>query len=261
MRRVLTLCARELRSQLTSPVAWTVGGGFLLLAGYFFFNLVSQFSLMLSNYSMVAQLTQNPTLLDRISLNEVVIANLFRNLLVLFLFLIPVITMRSFAEERKQGTDELLLTAPVGPGQIVAGKYLGLVTVALALVFGSGVFVLVLRLYGNPETGPVWTGLLGLSLAAMALVALGMAVSAATESQVVAGVGSFVLFLMLFVVDWPAESVGGPTAKVLKGLSLPERFDGFGKGLISSPDVVYYLSLAALGLFAARAILSSQRWR
>ncbi len=261
MSRVLTLCARELRSQLTSPVAWTVGGGFLLLAGYFFFNLVSQFTVMLSNYSMVAQMTQNPTLLDRISLNEVVVANLFRNLLVLFLFLIPVITMRSFAEERKQGTDELLLTAPVGPGQIVAGKYLGLVTVVLALVLGSGMFVLVLLRYGDPEPGPVWTGLFGLSLAAMALVALGMAVSAATDSQVVAGVGSFVLFLMLFVIDWPAESVGGATAKVLKGLSLPERFEGFGKGLISSPDVVYYLSLIALGLFAARAILASQRWR
>lgn len=261
MRVVFTLCARELRSQVNSPIAWTVGGGFLLLAGYFFFNLVSQYSVMLSNYAVYAQISQNPGLLERISLNEIVIANLFRNLLVLFLFLIPVLTMRSFAEERKQGTDELLLTAPVGAGQIVAGKYLGIVGVALTMVLGSGIFVLVLLLYGNPEPGPVWTGLLGLCLAAMALVALGMAVSAATDSQVVAGVGSFVLFLMLFVIDWPAESVGGGTAKILKALSLPERFDGFGKGLISSPDVVYYLSLTALGLFAGRAILSSQRWR
>lgn len=261
MSRVWTLCLRELRSQLTSPVAWTVAAGFLLLAGYFFFNLVTQFSMILSNYSMYAQITQNPTLLDKVSLNEVVIANLFRNLLVLFLFIMPVLTMRSFAEERKQGTDELLLTAPVRAGQIVAGKYLGLLAVTFGLVAGCGVFVLVLLRYGNPERGPVLTGFVGLCLVAMALVALGMAVSAATDSQVVAGVGSFVLFLMLFVLDWPAETVGGLTGDVLKALSLPARFDPFSKGMIASPDVVYYLSLAALGLFTTRAIIASQRWR
>lgn len=261
MRGVLTLFLRELRSQLTSPVAWAVGAGFLLLAGYFFFNLVSQFSMILSNYEMYAQITQNPTLLAKVSLNEVVIANLFRNLLVLFLFMMPVITMRSFAEERKQGTDELLLTAPVRPGQIVAGKYLGLLAVVLSVVALCGLFVLVLLRYGDPEPGPVLTGFLGMILVAMALTALGMAVSAATDSQVVAGVGSFVLFLMLFVLDWPAETVGGVKGEVLKALSLPARFDAFSKGMIASPDVVYYLSLTALGLFSARAILASQRFR
>ncbi len=261
MSRVFVLCLRELRSQVFAVVGWAVGGGFLLVAGYFFFNLVTQYSIVLNNYSMYAQLTQNPALLDRLSLNEIVIANLFRNLLVVFLFMIPLITMRSFAEERKQGTDELLLTAPVTPGQIVAGKYLALVIVTLSILAASGFFVLILLRYGNPEIGPVWTGLLGLALAAMGLLALGMAVSACTESQIVAAVGSFVLFLLLFVVDWPAESLGGRAAEILKGLSLPERYDSFGKGLVSLPDVVYYLSLAALGLFVARAAVASQRWR
>ncbi len=261
MSRTLALALRELRSQVVSPVAWTLGAGYLLLAGYFFFNLVSQFSVMLSNTTMYAQLYQNPSLLDRVNLNEIVVANLFRNLLVLLLFLMPVLTMRSFAEERKLGTDELLLTAPVTPGQIVAGKYLGVLAVAWSLVAASGVFLLILFRYGDPEVGPVWTGMLGLALAAAALVPLGMAVSAATESQVVSGVGSFVLSLMLFVVDWPADTVGGRLGAALKGLSLPQHFDAFGKGLVGTPDVVYFLSLAALGFFAARAIVASQRWR
>lgn len=252
---------KELRSQIGSPVAWSVGAGFLLLAGYFFFNLVSQFSVMLSRYSLYAQMTSDPSLLERVNLNEVVVTNLFQNMLVLFLFIVPALTMRSFAEERKQGTDELLLTAPVTPGQVVAGKFAGVCAVVLALVVLSGFFIVVLLRYGDPEKGPVWTGLLGLALATAALVALGIAVSALTESQVVAAVGSFVLFLLLFVVEWPAESMEGASRAILKALSLPAHFESFGKGLISSPDVIYYLSLMALGLFAARTVIASQRWR
>jgi ABC-2 type transport system permease protein len=261
MKALLALFLKEVRSQVASPVAWTVGAGFLLLSGYFFFNLVSQFAVMLRSYTMYAQIYQNPSLLDRVNLNEMVVANLLRNLLVLFLFITPVLTMRSFAEERKQGTDELLLTAPVTPGQIVAGKLLGLLAITLALVVASGLFVLILFRYADPEAGPVWTGFLGLVLAGSALAALGLAVSSATDSQVVSGVGSFVLFLMLFVIDWPAESVGGRLGAVLKALSLPEHFEGFTKGLVTSPDILYYLSLVAIGVFTARAILASQRWR
>lgn len=261
MSRVWAICARELRSQIYSPVAWSVAAGFLFLLGYFFFNFVTQFDAALRNYELYAQVYQDPALLERVNLNALVVEALFQNALVLLLFLMPVLTMRSFAEERKRGTDELLLTAPVTPGQIVAGKYLGLLAVVLAIVCGTGLFLLILTRYGDPEVGPIWTGLIGLALAAAALVALGLAVSASTESQVVAGVGSFVLFLLLFVVSWPADSVGGVTGRVLEGLSLPSHFDPFSKGLLTSPDIVYCVSLVAIGLFTARAIVASQRWR
>jgi ABC-2 type transport system permease protein len=95
----------------------------------------------------------------------------------------------------------------------------------------------------------------------MALAALGIAVSAATDSQVVAGVGAFALFLMLFIVAWPAEAVGGAGGALLRGLSLPLRFESFRDGVVDSADVVYYVSLIALGLFTARALLASRRWR
>jgi ABC-2 type transport system permease protein len=261
MSRVGAVAAREIRSQVFSPVAWIVWTLFLFLAGWFFFSLVYQFSVIVENTAGYAEMMQNRELLERLNLNEMVIAGLFGNFLILFVFLIPALTMRSFAEERRQGTDELLLTAPVGPGQLVAGKYLGQLAVNGVLVAGAAFYVAVILHYGDPEKGPIVTGLLGLALVTCALTALGFAVSTLTDSQVVAAVSSFVLFLMLFVVDWPAESTEGAVRTFLKALSLPAHFEGFAKGNVASVDVAYFVSLAALGLFTARTAIASQRWR
>jgi len=103
--------------------------------------------------------------------------------------------------------------------------------------------------------------MLGLALVSAALLALGLAVSAATASQAVAGIGTFVLSLLLFALAWPAEAMGGTLGKVLGDLALPAHFDTFTKGLVTGGDVAYFVSLAALGLFVARALLASQRWR
>lgn len=257
MSRVWALAARELRSLVFSPIAWIVWTLFLFVAGWFFFSAVYQFSAIVATYAGMGQ----EGMLERFNLNDFVIAGLFQNLLVLFLFLIPALTMRGFADERRQGTDELLLTAPVTPGQIVAGKYLGLLAVSLVLVAGAGFYVFVLTRYGDPERGPILTGLLGLALALSALVALGFAVSTMTKSPVVAAVGSFVTFLLLFIVDWPSESTSGWLRTGLHALSLPGHFEGFARGTVASVDVAYFLSLVALGLFTARTTLASQRWR
>jgi len=259
--KVWALFVREVRSQFVSPTAWIVATAFVLLAGFFFFNLVLSYSVALSQYAQYAQLASDPSMLERVNLNEIVISNLYENLLVVLLFLMPAFTMRAFAEERKQGTDELILTSPVTPGQVVLAKFAGLAAIALVLVASTGFFLVILWRYGNPELGPALTGLLGLALAALAFTALGTAISTLTENQVVAAGGSFVVFLMLFVAHWPAESSEGWVRAVLNGLSMPAHFSEFGKGMIASPDVVYFVSLVALGLFSARAVLASQRFR
>ena len=261
MSRLWPLTVRELRTQLVSPVAWTVAAGFLLVAGYVFFNLVSQFGVLLRRATVVSQLYDNPGLLARLNLNDMVVARFMAYEMLLLVLVMPILTMRTLAEERRQGTDELLLTAPVGPGAIVTAKFLGVLVIAGAILAGSGSFLGILLQYGDPETGPMWTGLLGLALVASSLAALGVAVSATTDNQVVAGVGSLVLFLMLFVIDWPADTVGGALGAVLEGLSLSRHFESFRDGVLRSPDIVYFLSLTALGLFTARAVLASQRWR
>lgn len=261
MSKIFALVVREIRAQVFSPIAWIVWTLFLFLAGWFFFSLVYQFAVLVENTTGYAEMMQNHELLERLNLNEMVISGLFGNFLILFVFLIPVLTMRSFAEERKSGTDELLLTAPVTPGQVVAGKYLGQLAVTGVLVVAAMFYIAVILHYGDPERGPIVTGLLGLVLVVAALTALGFAVSTLTKSQVVAAVSAFVLFLMLFVVDWPAESTEGVSRTVLKALSLPAHFEGFAKGNVASVDVAYFVSLAALGLFAARTAIASQRWR
>ena len=261
MSRIYALIKRELRSQVFSPIAWIVWTLFLFLAGWFFFSLVYQFAVLVENYSSYAEMMQNREILDRINLNEMVISGLLSNFLLLFVFLIPALTMRSFAEERKAGTDELLLTAPISPGQLVAGKYLGQLAVSGVLVLAAGFYIEILLHYGDPEKGPIVTGLLGLALVVAALTAIGFAVSTVTKSQVVAAVSTFVLFLMLYVVDWPAESTEGIARTFLKALSLPAHFEGFAKGNVASVDVAYFVSLLALGLFTARTAIASQRWR
>jgi ABC-2 type transport system permease protein len=261
MSRVGALVAREVRSQVFSPVAWVVWTLFLFLAGWFFFSLVYQFIVVVDNAAGYAEMMQNREMLDRLNLNDLVISGLFGNLLLLLVFFVPVLTMRSFAEERKQGTDELLLTAPISPGELVAGKYLGLLAVTGVLVAAAGFYVGVLLRFGDPEKGPIATGLLGLLLVVAALTAIGFAISTLTKSQVVAAVSSFVVFLLLFVVDWPAESTDGVLREVLKALSLPGHFQGFARGAVSTVDVAYFVSLAAAGLFLARATIASQRWR
>ena len=261
MSRIGAVVAREIRTQVYSPIAWIVWTLFLFLAGWFFFSLVYQFVALVESTASYAEMMQNSQVMDRINLNDLVISGLFGNFLILFVFLIPALTMRSFAEERKNGTDELLLTAPATPGQIVAGKYLGLLAIASVLVLGAAFYIAVLLRYGDPERGPIGTGLLGLALVVAALTALGFAVSTVTKSQVVAAVSAFVVFLMLFVVDWPAESTEGLPRTILKALSLPAHFEGFARGNVSSVDVAYFVSLAALGLFTARTAIASQRWR
>ena len=260
MRGVLAIWTRELRSQLASPLAWSIAAGFLVTAGYFFFSQVVNYAEAMQQYEMYAQMYQDPTLLERFNLNMLV-EGLFSNVLVLLLFVVPILSMGSIAEERRRGTDELLLTAPLGAGAIVAGKFLGLLTVLWAMLLGSGLFLFLLTLHGNPERGPMVTGLLGLALVSASLLALGLAVSAATASQAVAGIGTFVVCLLLFALAWPAEAVGGGMGKVLGALALPGHFDSFAKGLFTGADVAYFVSLAALGLFVARALLASQRWR
>ena len=260
MRAALAVCGRELRSQLASPLAWTISAGFLVTAGYFFFSQVVNYAEAMAQYEMYAQVSQDPNMLERFNLN-LLVEGMFSNVLVLLLFVVPILSMGSIAEERRRGTDELLLTAPLGPGGVVAGKFLGLLLVLWGMLAGTGLFLFLLTLHGNPERGPIWTGMLGLGLVSAGLLAVGLAVSAATASQAVAGIGTFVLSLLLFTLAWPAEAVGGPLGKVLGELALPAHFDDFTKGLVTGADVAYFLSLSALGLFVARAFLASQRWR
>lgn len=257
MRNILSIAGREIRSYFVSPVAYVVLTGFLLLGGWFFFNLLARFNMLLTIYS--AQ--QNPQVLERLNLNEFVIAPLLHNLSVVLVILVPVITMRSLAEEKKSGTYELLLTSPLKISEIVLGKFVGAFVFVLLMVALTGVYPLILKMYGNPETGVILGGYLGLLLVATTFVAIGILTSSFTENQIIAAVSGLVALLLLYIIAWPADNAGETIGALLRYVSVTEHFGQMVKGVIDSKDLVYFGTVIVLALFLTHRSVESIRWR
>ena len=257
MRPTLSPIRREFSAYFFSPIAYVVLTGFLLLGGWFFFNLLSRFNFLLSIYSAM----RNPDAQMRLNLNEFVIAPLLHNLSVVLVILVPVITMRSFAEEKRGGTYELLMTSPLSISEIVLGKFLGAFVFLLVMIGLTGVYPAILLLYGNPEPGVIAAGYLGLLLLAVAFASVGLLTSSFTENQIIAAVSCLVLLLLLYVISWPAETAGPTIGAVLKYLSLTEHFGEMVKGVLDTKDLVYFLSVIVLALFLTHRSVESVRWR
>jgi ABC-2 type transport system permease protein len=256
MRNIIAICKRELLSFFVSPVAYFVITGFTLLAGFFFFSYLAMF------YRTFAMYQSMPFgMMPDLNLNQTVIEGFYQTLIVILVFLIPLLTMRVIAEEKRRGTFELLITSPVSVGQIILGKFLSLAVVITVMLVLSLVFPLLLVSVTNPEVAPIFTGFLAVWMCAIAFASVGMAVSSFTENQIVAGVSSMVTLLLLYVIQAPSESLGGTAGEVLKYLSPIEQIQDLVKGVITLQSIVYFVSLAVFGLFLSQRALDSFRWR
>lgn len=256
MRNILAIASRDIRAVFVSPIAYVVLTGFTLLAGWFFFNMLGQFNRLSQQYAMLQGMDTT-----WLNLNDAVIAPLFHNLLFVLLIVVPMITMRSFSEERNQSTFELLFTSPVRVGEMVLGKYLAgsfLVTLMCLLAF---VFPGMLFVFGNPEAGMTLAGMLALYLTALSFVAVGNFTSSLTSNQIIATISALVILLLLFVINWPAEGAGETVAAVLGYLSVSSHFSKMAKGVIESSDIVYFLSLTSIFLFLTHRAVESSRWK
>jgi ABC-2 type transport system permease protein len=258
VKNALAIAAREIRSYFVSPVAYVVLTGFLLLSGWFFFNLLARFSYLLQIYSGLQRGGQE---MERLNLNEFVISPLLHNLSVVLVILIPVISMRTFAEEKRLGTFELLLTSPLRVGEIVAGKFLGALAFVTLMLALTGIYPVLLLIYGNPEGGIMLSGYLGLFLVAASFLSIGLLTSSLTENQIVAAVSCLVALLLLYVINWPADTSTPTIGAVLHYLSVTEHFSEFVKGIIDTRAVAYFLSLIAAALFLTHRSVESLRWR
>jgi ABC-2 type transport system permease protein len=258
MRNVLTIIGKELRSYFVSPIAYVVLTGFLLIGGWFFFNLLSRFNLLLTLYS---SFQGGPDMLNRLNLNDFVISPLMHNLSIVLVILIPMITMRGFAEEKKNGTYELLLTSPLRTGEIVLGKFLASFLFVLIMIAFTSIYPAILLVYGNPEMGVILSGYLGLLLLATAFVSVGLLTSSFTENQIIAAVSGLVALLLLYIMSWPADTAGEILGPLLRYLSVTEHFGEMVKGLIDTKDLVYFLTVIALALFLTQRSVESIRWR
>ncbi len=257
MRAVCAIWRRELLSFFVSPIAYFVIAGFGLIGGFFFFNLLAYYNVVIDRVSaMPWAANQAP------SINQWVGEQYFQTLLIILVFLIPLITMRTIAEERRRGTFELLATSPISVADIVLGKFLGVASVVLAMILMASVFPLLLIVFFEPEIPPLLAGICGVSVFGVGCAAVGLAVSSYTENQIVAGVSSMVVLLLLYVIHAPAEAMGGGViASILSYLSPALQVQDILKGVISVKAIVYFLSLIALGLFLSFRAIEAHRWR
>lgn len=254
MRNIWTICRKELKSYFSSPIAYMLLAMFAVIFGYFFWNAVGYFN----SIGLQSQMSGRPMPLD---INEMVIRPLLLNVSVIGLFLIPMITMRLFAEEKRSGTIELLLTSPVHDVEIIVGKWLAAVLLYVSLLAITALNLAFLFIHGKPDWRPVLAGYLGLILQAGALLAVGAFLSTLTKNQIIAGAATFGACLMLWVLEWVAGYEQAGWAKVMAYLSVIAHFETFAKGVIDTKDVIYYVSLTFLGLFLTARSLESLRWR
>jgi ABC-2 type transport system permease protein len=255
MQNILAIWQREMKSYFVSPVAYVILTIFLVLAGLFFFG----------NLSEVVQFTLSQAQMGEsgqpIDVPAYVVRSLFDTLTVILLFLIPMMTMRLFAEEKKQKTLELLLTAPIGNLQTMLGKYIASLTFLVILLASVGFTISPLYIYGQPDSKPIISAYLGLFLYGAALLALGLFISTLTENQIIAVVITFGISLTLFLVSVFSSYATGAMREAINYLSIISHLEDFIKGVIDTSHVIYYLTFVFFWLFLAYRSLESMRWR
>jgi ABC-2 type transport system permease protein len=254
--KVWPIYKKELRLYFTSPVAYVILTIFLLIAGYFFFSIFSFFT----RASM--QMAMNPQMGRDLNVTDAVLRPLFANLSVILLLVMPLVTMRLFAEERRSGTIELLLTYPVRDGAVLIGKYLAALTLYATMIAGTLAYpaIIVWIARAGVEWGPLLTGYIGLLLMGAMFLAVGLFASSLTENQIVAAVVTFGILLIFWIIGWTAEFATGALGVVLTHLSILEHNDTFAKGVLDTKDIIYYLNFTALALFLTLRSLESRRW-
>ncbi|PYU45712.1 MAG: ABC transporter [Acidobacteria bacterium] len=254
MRNIWVICRKELRSYFVSPVAYVLFVMFALIFGWFFWNMLGAFVF----YSMASQMRGEMTPMN---VNEQILRQLLGNMNVVGLFFIPVITMRLFAEEKRNGTIELLATSPIQDFEVILGKWLAAVALYAGMLLLTGLNLAFVFKYGNPDWKPMAVGYLGLLLQASALLAIGTFISSLTKNQIIAGAASFGVCLLVFVLGWASGYETSTWAQVLSYMSVTSHMESFTKGVLDSKDAVYYVTVIFLGLFLTARSLESLRWR
>ncbi|HKE82759.1 MAG TPA: ABC transporter permease [Vicinamibacterales bacterium] len=255
MSNILAITQKELKGYFASPIAYVVIGFYALIFGFFFYSLVLYFDRQ--SMQMMGLGGGAPA----VNINENLIRPAFLNAMVVFLFVLPMITMRTYSEEKRSGTIELLLTSPLTDFQIIVGKFLGAMALYAAMLAVTLIHIGLLFWAGRPEWIPILTTYLGLLLMGGCFIAVGLLISSLTKNQIVAVMVTFSVFLMLWVINWIA-SFAGPTAQqVLNYLSITDHLDDFTRGIIDTKHLVYYVSFICFGLFLTARAVDTERWK
>jgi len=244
MTKAVLVCRRELVAMCGGPLAWVLGGVFLLLTGYFFYSDLALFVL-------VGGANQTRGLWRFVFLDYRLVA----------LLVLPLVTMRLFAEERKLGTLELLWTYPVRDGELLTGKFLAALVLYGVFLAATVVGPCILYYLHPFAVTPLLAGYAGMALLGVAFIACGTAASTITENQIVAALLTYAVLVFSWFATWNEAAIGERLAPALLQLSLFDHFYGFAQGVIDSRDVVYLLAFAVFFLFLALRSLGARTWR
>jgi len=234
----MLIARREFRAYLTSPTAYIVAFVFLVLYGALFVWYFER-----TGYSDT-------------SINGYL--DIWGNL-VLMLFA-AALAMRLIAEEKKLGTWELLLTAPLRDTEVVLGKFLGSLGMLVSMLALTLYFPLLLWIFGDPDGGPILTGYFGLFLLGAASLSIGLFASSVTSNQIVAAVVAGGILAVLYFIGWAGDGITGAVGDILSYISLSSHFPAFVTGIIDTSAIIYYLSVTALFLFLTIRSVETGRW-
>jgi ABC-2 type transport system permease protein len=235
VRNALAIAGKEFKSYLTSPMAYVVTGIFLAATGFFFGTSNSTYS-------------------------ETSINGFLQAGAILILLFAPLLTMRLLAEERKLGTIELLMTAPIRDSEVIMGKFLGSLYIVTAMLALTLYYPILLIIFGDPDIGPIFTGYFGLLLIGYAALAIGIFASSLTSNQIAAAVVAIGILLALYFVGFTATFLPKAMGDVIGYFSLSHYFPDFMGGIIDTRGIVYYLSITVLFIFLAIRSLENSRW-
>lgn len=231
---MLAIFKREVKSYFYSPVAYVLIGLFTFLSSFFFTpNLLGGYAEFNGNLGTMG---------------------------LLLVFILPILTMRILAEDRRNGTEVLLVTSPVSLSGVVVGKYLAALFVFLVMTAITLIYPIILSIFGQPALAPIIGGYIGFILLGASFLSVGVFASSLTENQVVAAVISFVSLLIMWVIDGISGMIGGWIAKVLNWFSLMSRYQDFNRGILDISPVIYYISFISIFLFLTIRVIEKRRW-
>lgn len=255
MRGCYAVLSKEIANYFVSPIAYVITVIFLLVAGYFFFANMT----FMSYWSL--QAAGNPALSQRLNVNLLVVRPTIQNMSIILLFLMPLMTMRLFSEEKRSGAIELLFTYPISDMGAILGKFLAALFLLGVILLGTISFPAIVGYLAQPDWGPLITGYLGLILMSASFLSLGLFVSSLTENQIIAGAITFGASILFWVISWVSTFVEGPTGKIINQLSILEHMESFNKGILSLSDLSFFVLFIVFFLFLTLRSLEAHRWR
>jgi ABC-2 type transport system permease protein len=255
MRGIMAVFKKEITVTFSSPIFYAATFIFMVVSGYFFYTNAMIYTIR------SFQAGQNPFLAERLNLSDFVVKPFFGDMAIVLLLMLPLITMRAYAEEKKMGTIELLFTYPISDGAVLAGKFAASMFTLLTMLVGTLLPLILLETFAHLDWGLILSGYLGILLLGAGFIALGLFTSSLTENQIIAAVLSFGAFLLFWIIGWAKSFAGPPLGPILEHLSIVVHLDSFVRGLIDSRDLVFYLVFIFFWLFVTLRFLNTRFWR